>query len=209
MLFRSIDRAIIDGRVKINNKIAVVGQNVELADTVTLDSKVVVFPKSKTVLLVNKPVGYVCSRDGQGSPTLYNLIPEKYHKLKHIGRLDKDTSGLVVLTDNGDLAHELSHPSFNKTKVYSVVLDRPLKISDKKLIESGKVKLDDKPSFMMIKINLKRPTEIEVELHEGRNRQIRRTFEVLGYMIKKLNRIKFGPYQLSQLANDIYIEMSN
>jgi pseudouridine synthase len=204
---RYSDKVINSGQVKINSGTAVIGQLVNAKDIVYLDGKLISLPVKYTTILVNKPVGYVCSRDGQGSPTIYDLIPSEYQNLKHVGRLDKDSSGLVVLTSNGELAHELSHPSFGKIKKYSVELDRPLANMDKIEIETGRVALDNKASIMKIKNLKKDGREIEIELGEGRNRQIRRTFASVGYEVIKLRRDSFGPYSLSQIGEKKYLEV--
>jgi 23S rRNA pseudouridine2605 synthase len=201
---RTTDLAINSGRVSVNNKSAVIGQTVKITDRVLLDNKVIHAPKSQTTILLNKPSGYICSRDGQGAPTIYDLLPAKYHKLKHVGRLDKDSTGLVVLTDDGNLAHELSHPSFNKVKVYEVTLNKPLQGKDRLDIETGKVNLDDKPSIMKI-LKLKDKNSYQVKLSEGRNRQIRRTFEKLNYVVIGLKRTNFGKFNLNQLENKKFI----
>src|SRR5690606_37238412 len=103
-----------DNRVTVNEHRAYIGQTVQLNDVVTLDGQVLNLPESHTTIMLNKPPGYVCSREGQGSKTIYKLLPEKYHSLKPVGRLDKNSSGLLLLTDDGELANRLTHPSFKK-----------------------------------------------------------------------------------------------
>ena len=125
-------------------------------------------------MLLNKPVGYVCSRKGQGSQTIYDLIPAKYHHLESVGRLDKDSSGLLLLTDDGELANKLTHPSFRKEKVYEVTLDKSLHESDLARLQHG-IELDDGTSRFIIS-PLKAQNSYLVTISEGRNRQIRRTF---------------------------------
>ena len=88
-------------------------------------------------MLINKPINIVCSHNGQGSKTIYDIIPSKYHNLKPVGRLDKDSSGLLLMTNHGRLSQQLTHPSFKKSKVYQVKLDSPLSIDDKQRIETG------------------------------------------------------------------------
>ncbi len=202
---RATDLAIIDGRVKVNDKSAVIGQIINDTDKVLVDNKLISLPISKTTILINKPIGYVCSRDGQGSKTIYELVPEQYRRLKHVGRLDKDSSGLVILTDDGDLAHKLSHPSFDTLKIYTIELDISLKSDDKDSIEEGKVELDERPSPMKINSLSSNNKIFEIELHEGRNRQIRRTFAALGYDVMKLRRDQIGQFKLPQLDNRSYL----
>jgi 23S rRNA pseudouridine2605 synthase len=149
-------------------------------------------------ILLNKPTGYVCSRNGQGSKTIYELVPEDLHHLKPVGRLDKDSSGLLLMTNDGHLANDLTHPSHQKQKVYLVELDRQLSPEDAKQIESG-INLEDGLS----QLNLKQLSGgiIEVKIYEGRNRQIRRTFAAVDYKVEKLHRTHFGNYSLKLLPS--------
>ncbi len=194
---RAADAVIAQGRVLINGNYVQAGQNVNLKDVVTLDGRALaVQPKLQTILL-NKPEGYVVSRDGQGSATIYNLLPPELHNLKPVGRLDKDSSGLLLLTNDGQLAQELTHPKYQKTKVYEISLSSPLTSTHQKQIVEGGVHLDDGIS----KLGLQRLEQQDerswrVSMHEGRNRQIRRTFGSLGYQVIRLHRTQFGTYQL-------------
>lgn len=145
---------------------------------------------------------YVCSRDGQGGKTIYDLLPPELHHLKPVGRLDKNSSGLLLLTNDGQLAQQLTHPSFQKTKVYNIALNKPLEPLHHQMISDHGVVLEDGIS----KLQLQRMNETDnnnwkVIMSEGRNRQIRRTFDSLGYNVVKLHRTQFGPYKLNQLAS--------
>jgi len=198
---RSADKLIIDGAVKVD------GQKVSITDTLTDLSKITVngnlLPEEKDliVVLMNKPVGYVCSHAGQGHKTVFDLIPTSLHHLNPVGRLDKDSSGLLLLTNDGDLHYRLTHPSYNKTKIYKVALDKSLSLIDKNILDKG-VLLDDGVSRLQVSTN---QTNVIVKMHEGRNRQIRRTFAKLGYKVKRLHRISFGPYKLGDLNIGNYI----
>jgi 23S rRNA pseudouridine2605 synthase len=195
---RAADVAIAEKRVKINGVVAKIGQDITSQDKATLDDKVV-SPDVKTVtVILNKPVGYVCSRNGQGSRTIYDLLPTEMHHLKPIGRLDKDSSGLLMLTNDGQLANELTHPRFQKIKVYEIELDRPLSAEDKASVEQG-VLLED--GISKLKIEGENSSYYRVTMAEGRNRQIRRTFTALGYNVIKLHRKQFGAYKLNDLKN--------
>ena len=166
-------------------------------DKVWYNGSIIPFDTDYLYIVFNKPVGYVCSRRAQGpAPTLYDLLPEEYKKLKTVGRLDKDSSGLILLTNDGDFAFQMTHPKFHKEKIYEVELDRPLEPLHQQMITDYGIMLDDGPSrFIIIHENDK----YIVKLSEGRNRQIRRTFAALGYKVKKLHRTNFGKYQLSSL----------
>ena len=150
--------------------------------------------------MFNKPVGYVSSRRKQGeTPTLYELLPEKYRELKTVGRLDKNSSGLILLTDDGDFAFRMTHPKFLKTKVYTVELDHALEPLHQQEIADFGIQLEDGISKLgLTRLNDER-TRFEVLMTEGRNRQIRRTFAALGYVVVKLHRKSFGKYQLGEL----------
>jgi 23S rRNA pseudouridine2605 synthase len=194
---RAADTAISEGRVKVNGTVAPLGQSIASTDHVSLDDRPLKLSGQTTTIMLNKPVGYVCSRDGQGSKTIYDLLPSEYHHLKPVGRLDKDSSGLLLLTNDGQLAHQLTHPSFQKAKVYEVELDKPLTPADKAKLEQGII-LEDGPSKLSL---TPLDTGWQVTLHEGRNRQIRRTFVALGYQVARLHRTSFGSYHLGSLGS--------
>jgi 23S rRNA pseudouridine2605 synthase len=194
---RAADQAISWGRIAVNGLPPVsAGYDVQENDAVTLDGKELKIQENYTTIILNKPVGYVVSRDGQGSKSIYELLPEAYRVLKPVGRLDKASSGLLLLTNNGDLANQLTHPSYKKDKVYEIELYVPLKTEDKRAIERG-IELEDGISALKLE---GQSTNWTVTMSEGRNRQIRRTFGALGYTVKKLHRIQFGEYTLKGTA---------
>ncbi|MBP9761726.1 rRNA pseudouridine synthase [Candidatus Saccharibacteria bacterium] len=221
---RGADAAIDVGRVTVDGKTAVKGTEVKSSSQVKLDGRPVYPPSTHTTIALNKPIGYVCSRNGQGSPTVYDLLPSRYHSLQTIGRLDKDSSGILLLSDDGDLAHMLSHPRFAKIKIYEVTLDQPLAPLHQQMICDHGITLDDgksqflitrvEPDAMISGINvksvphnasakvaqvIKTSPAYQVQMQEGRNRQIRRTFSALGYTVTTLHRTHFGPYTLGGL----------
>lgn len=193
---RKADSVIAADRVTINQQPASTGVRVSVSDEVRLDGKVLK-PRELMLIALNKPIGYVCSREGQGSRTIYDLLPTELHHLKPIGRLDKDSSGLLLLTNDGSLANELTHPSNQKSKVYKLTLDKDLSPDAKKNITQAGVGLEDGLSKFELSGS---GAEWTATLHEGRNRQIRRTFEALGYKVTKLHRIQFSNYSLDGLA---------
>lgn len=190
---RAADQAILEDRVRFNDTVPQPGADVGDNDVVLLDGAVIVLPEEFHTIILNKPAGYVVSRDGQGSKTIYDLLPPEFHSLKPVGRLDKDSSGLLLLTDNGELTQELTHPSHQKKKVYIAHLDKPLSQHDAMTIIAG-VPLEDGISRLELKGS---DTSWVVTMAEGRNRQIRRTFDHLGYTVTGLHRIRFGDYALS------------
>lgn len=199
---RAADTAIAAGRVTVNRLPAEAGQSVAAADIVELDNHQLSLQTDITVIL-NKPVGYVCSRNGQGSRTVYDLLPPELHHLKPVGRLDKDSSGLLLMTTDGTLANQLTHPKFGKQKVYKIQLDKVLKPTDQLTLEKG-VKLEDGLSHLQLQGKERNWT---VTLAEGRNRQIRRTFAALDYGVTKLHRTVFGEYVLDDLASGNFQEI--
>ena len=195
---RSADDAIAAGRVMANGTPATLGQQVEPSDSIELDGKRLSLPTDFVYICYHKPVGLVVSRQAQsGNQTIYQHLPTHLHSLQPIGRLDKDSSGLLLLTNDGQFAHRAAHPSFGKLKTYEVSLDRPITPPD--LLRLGaSIELEDGPSN--ITASLKPNNLLTVQLEEGRNRQIRRTFEALGYTVRTLHRTKFGSLSLDNLA---------
>lgn len=197
---READLFIEKGQVAINGQTAILGARLKEGDTVTVQNKPVEERSAYTYLLFNKPVGYVSSRRQQGdNPTLYDLLPPEYHNLKPVGRLDKDSSGLLILTDDGDLAYQMTHPKFYKVKNYEITLDTPLEPLHQQMISDFGIALEDGPSKLSLERRNDERTDWLVTMHEGRNRQIRRTFDTLSYNVTALHRISFGPHSLEDL----------
>lgn len=201
---RRADELIKAGKVSVNGSPAIIGQRVSSDDTVTINGKAL-GTSQKLYLMLNKPVGYVCSKRSQGAPTVYSLLPVKYAALKTVGRLDKDSSGLILLSNDGNFAHCQTHPSFKKQKVYQVKLDRQLSQSDRRQIESGVELPDGISRLSLADIG---PDRWQVTMHEGRNRQIRRTFEALGYKVVELHRTEFGDFNLNNLPTGQFKEVN-
>jgi 23S rRNA pseudouridine2605 synthase len=198
---RQADKLIDAGRVLINGEVASLGNQVENKDKVTLDGEQITLTSSFTTIMLNKPRRFVVSRTGQGNNTIYDLLPKNYSRLKAVGRLDKNSSGLLLLTDDGQLAQELTHPKYRKTKIYRVKLDKQISESDLKLITGTGVLLED--GLSKLSINKEDKTLI-ISMSEGRNRQIRRTFLALGYKVLSLKRTNFGNYELNDLEEGKY-----
>ncbi|MGD0284323.1 MAG: pseudouridine synthase [Candidatus Saccharimonadales bacterium] len=192
---RAADQAIKDGRITVNGIVASPGQNITTQDELKIDGLVLKLSELCTIML-HKPIGFVVSRNGQGKPTIYDLLPKQYQHLQPVGRLDMDSSGLLLLTNDGQLAQELTHPSFNKIKRYDVVLNKPLLPTDQFKLKQG-VPLNDGISHLQLNGS---GNKWQISMAEGRNRQIRRTFEQIGYQVKTLHRTTFGPYDLGALA---------
>jgi pseudouridine synthase len=196
---RSADTAIANGRIRVNGKPATLGLPVGETDTIELDGQAITSNSPKIVtILLHKPAGYVCSKNGQGSKTVYDLLPKAYEGLNIAGRLDKDSSGLVVMTNDGSLLNELTHPSNNKEKAYIVSIDKTLWPEDQKKLLSGTDIGDERPSKFK-RMKKQSDKTYEIVLGEGRNRQIRRAFESLGYTVTKLHREQLGRFRLGKL----------
>ncbi len=202
---RQADNLIEKGVVTINGTPAPLGARISDTDTVFVNEKPVNTETDFIYLAFHKPVGYVCSRRAQGdSPTIYELLPTEYRKLKTVGRLDRDSSGLILLTNDGDFAQRMTHPSYRKIKQYDVVLDRPLEPLHQQMISDFGVDLDDGKSQLTLERQSDDRTEWQVTMSEGRNRQIRRTFTAVGYTVIALHRTKFGDYTLGDLESGAF-----
>jgi len=194
---RAADEAIMARRVRIGEETGTLGQVVTNDDRVYLDDKLLTLPKEFTYIIYHKPVGLVVSRQHQGeADIIYDHLPPEFERLRSVGRLDRDSSGLLVLTDDGDYAHKQTHPRYEKSKRYEVELDKSLKASDADLLRAG-IALDDGTSRLGL-TDLK-GREVVVTISEGRNRQIRRSFEALGYTVVGLHRTDFGDLKLGEL----------
>lgn len=204
---RAADKAIIESRVHINGKVATPGDSVADKDIVVLDDQRLRIFKTTTIIM-HKPAGYVTSRDGQGSKMIYDLLPENLHHLKPVGRLDKNTTGLLLMTNDGELAQQLTHPSFEKIKMYEVELDAPLQPLHHQMITDIGIQLVDGPSkFALERLEEGNSKAWKITMREGRNRQIRRTFQALGYNVTKLHRTHFGAHYLGNLRPGEYQEV--
>ncbi len=203
---READELIADGRVAVDGTVAAIGGRISDTSQVTVDDKVVTGNAQRRYVAFHKPVGYVCSRKAQDdNPTIYELLPADMRALKPVGRLDKDSSGLLLLSNDGDFALQMTHPRFAKRKRYEVTLDRALEPLHHQMIADHGIELPDGTSRLQLERRREDSgSEWIVTMHEGRNRQIRRTFAALGYTVTALHRVEFGPYQLAGLAAGEY-----
>lgn len=206
---RQADELIVKGRVAINDVTAIIGARVQPTDTVTVNGQPVSHDTAYIYIAFHKPVNYVCSRRQQGdSPTIYDLIPKEYHTLKPVGRLDRDSSGIILLTNDGDFALRMTHPRYSKVKRYEVTLNKALEPLHQQMIADYGVTLEDGTS----KLGLERVDDERkqwvITMSEGRNRQIRRTFIALGYEVTRLHRTNFGSYALGSLKVGELTEVS-
>lgn len=200
---RGSDRLIFEGRVKINGRLAVAGDNVEPSDTVELDGKLLSHKVKYEYYLLNKPKGYVCTvSDEKDRKTVMQLLPEGAGRVYPVGRLDYETEGLLILTNDGDLAYRLTAPQNEIPKTYLVKIEGTIALSELNRLRSG-VEIEKGVVTKKCRINIvetdKNFTKLHVVLTEGKNREIRKMFEVIGKHITFLKRIKIGDLTLSGL----------
>lgn len=205
---READGLILAGRVKIDGRKAILGDRVDKNNKVCYNGKIVPFLAEFHYLALNKPENYVCSKRKQGeTPTIYELIPKEFQDLKTVGRLDAMSSGLILLTNDGDFAFRMTHPKFKKEKVYLVELDRELAPLHQQMISDFGIELKDgKSQMQLVRLDEGRRSW-QVTIAEGRNRQIRRTFGALGYAVQKLKRIQFGKFGLGDLKEGQFVKL--
>jgi 23S rRNA pseudouridine2605 synthase len=195
---RHCDELIETGRVTINGQVCTnfSAQPVE-TDYVKVDGRLVRTGLPRTIVL-HKPAGFVSTRsDPHARDTIFDLLPAKFSTLFNVGRLDTQTEGLLLLTNDGDLSQKLTHPRFKVEKEYEVTLDRPWDPTLKIKLLKG-ITLDGQRARLE---NLRDvgPTRLRVILRQGLNRQIRRMFEAIGYGVKHLVRVRIGHLHLGDL----------
>jgi 23S rRNA pseudouridine2605 synthase len=196
---RAAEAFIIAGRVTIDGHVVKeLGTTVDVSkQQVCVDGKSIEPVRKKIYVLLNKPKGYVTTaKDEKGRRTIFDLVHIK-ERLFPVGRLDSDSEGLLLLTNDGELAHRLTHPKYKLIKTYRVKLDRDFNQNDFAKLTQG-IKLEDgvtapcQASFFVDAAN-----RIEIRLYEGKKRQIRRMFEALLYDVKTLKRVQLGPLRLT------------
>jgi 23S rRNA pseudouridine2605 synthase len=206
---RQAEQFIRSGQVQINGKKAGLGDKVDpKKDVVKVYGKIIKPKSANLYIILNKPKGYVVSRrDPEGRKTVYQLLPEQFQRqVWNVGRLDYDTEGLLVMTNDGDLTQQLAHPSFEHDKEYEVVTrEAP---SDRQLdtLRTG-VELPTGTTYPA-KVRT-RNGNVYITIHEGKKRQIRRMFETVGLSVKNLKRIRIGSLELPKdLAPGQYREVA-
>lgn len=200
---RASERLIADGRVQVNGSTSTdPARDVTDADEITVDGDTVTLPDATdlAVYAVNKPAGVVSTAsDPQRRPTVVSLVASP-RRLYPVGRLDIDATGLMLLTNDGELAHRLTHPSFEVPKTYRAsVAGGPVKTTELRRLREGIV-LDDGRTAPA-RARLLAPDTIELTIHEGRNRQVKRMCEAIGHRVLALQRTAFGPLALGDLAS--------
>jgi len=198
---RAAETMIAAGRVSVEGETVIdPARDVREGDRVSVDGRELSGPEPRVVYALNKPVGVVSTaRDPQGRATVLDLVPARGLRLYPVGRLDADSGGLILLTNDGELANRLTHPRFEVPKTYRARLaGAPVSERELGALRAG-VRLEDGPTAPA-RVRRVSADEIELTIHEGRNRQVRRMCETIGHRVLALERIAFGGLRLGELA---------
>ena len=202
---RAAEKLIAEGRVTVEGqKVTDPARAIDADSAVSVDGRPIEGAEPRLIYAVNKPVGVVSTvRDTHGRPTVVELVPARGLRLYPVGRLDADSSGLILLTNDGGLANRLTHPSFEVPKTYRVKLaGGPVGEPALQALRRG-VPLDGTPTAPAL-VSRVRGNLIEMTIHEGRNRQVRRMCEAVGHPVLELQRTAFGPLRLGGLQPGAY-----
>jgi 23S rRNA pseudouridine2605 synthase len=196
---RTAEELIAAGRVTVNGKMAALGARVDpVRDRVEVDGVPISVDPGRVYYLLNKPAGVVTTAsDTHGRPTVVELVPSE-PRVFSVGRLDRETEGLLLLTNDGDLAHRLTHPRFGIDKEYLAEVEgRPARGAIRRLREG--IELEDGMTAPA-KVSLVEPNLVRLVIHEGRKRQVRRMCEAVGHPVRRLVRTRIGPISDRRLA---------
>ncbi len=202
---RACEEIIKQRRVRVNGELAVLGQKVNRSrDQILVDGRPLACRQDRQYIMLNKPVGYITSaKDQFGRKTVLDLVAHVEERIYPVGRLDYDSEGLVLLTNDGQLAHRVMHPRFELPKTYRLELAGRITPQAVARLRAGVV-LDDGPT-LPARVRLLHTDEgsslLELTISEGRNRQIRRMCQAVGFHVKKLVRTAIGPLKLGDLAS--------
>ncbi len=206
---RRVEDFILNGDIRVNGKIVkdlstrIQPEN----DTVIFKGKILKTVEKYEYLMLNKPRGYITSRsDEKNRPIVMNLLPERYETegVVPVGRLDRDTEGLLILTNDGQLTYRLTHPRFKVEKTYLVTLDSPLLEEHKRRVEKGINLYGKKTEPAIINYTQNAKNVFSMIITEGRKRHIRLSFKIFGYKVISLKRIRYGPLSLGRLPSGSY-----
>lgn len=203
---RQMSEAIKAGRVTVNGrKVESFTQPVDAeTDAVMFDGRrIVLHPERPVYLMLNKPAGIISAAgDERGDKTVMDIIPAKYGntRLYPVGRLDKESTGLILLTNDGDLTYRLTHPKFEQEKEYLLRVEGRLKPEEKEALKQGLQLEDGRTAPAKVREIRLQPFNYSVTIHEGRKRQVRRMFARLGYRVLDLKRIRLGNLNIGTLA---------
>jgi len=198
---RAVENLIRERRIAVNGEIidSLATRIDEELDRVTLDGNHLAPAADSVYVLLNKPKGYITTAsDEKGRRTVLELVPLP-QRIFPVGRLDYNTTGLLLLTNDGELAHRLTHPRFKVPKLYHAVLESPFDPQHFEPLTTGVTLEDGITQPCSARFYGDSRQEVEIELREGRQQQVRRMFAALGYRVKNLGRVRFGPIKLSGL----------
>lgn len=199
---RKADEYVVNGLVKVNGEVVtMLGFEIRTKDKVTVDGKLIRADKLEYYKFY-KPTGYITTKsDEKGRKTIFDILPKEYQHLNPVGRLDKDSSGLIILTNDGNLAYELTHPSIKVAKTYIVKVEGKLKDEELEKLSTGIEIEKGKIAYCNWAIleETKTDTIFEIVLYQGMNRQIRKMFEFLGHNVINLKRIRHANIDLTGL----------
>ena len=205
---RKAESLITSGRVEVNGRTATLGEGVEPeTDRVLLDGATIELPSSHAYLALNKPAGYLTTlHDDRGRPTVVSLMPQDAPGLVPVGRLDAGTTGLLLLTNDGALAHHITHPSSGIEKEYELTIRTPFPESSLQALAEGPQLEDGKmlPPKLTAPHHAHGYASLNMTIHEGRNRIIRRACEAVGLRLLRLKRVRVGPVELGRLREGRY-----
>ena len=210
---RATEKLIEQGKVSVNGKTATIGQRIDPEQDKVLYKGEPVSGIELKYYLVNKPAGVMTTtQDELGRRTVLSILPEsitRETRLYPVGRLDKDSEGLLLVTNDGELTHQLTHPRHLITKTYRVLTDRKPTYKALQHLRRGVLLKEGltQPAEVKIEENTERGTWLKITLKEGKNRQVRRMLERVGYQTVRLIRTKFGPYSLSELKKQSWLEV--
>ena len=205
---RSCEELILEGRVTIDGQVAKLGMKANpFEQSILLDDQLISYPTEDTTIVMNKPSGFIVStKDENGIPNIYNLLPYHSNTLRYAGRLDVNTEGLLLFSTDGELIYRLTHPKFEIKKVYEVIIEGRLSKNAQAQLNYG-INLDGtltKPANIKIISERQDRSVVEIFFNEGRNHQVRRIFEAIGITIFHLRRISIGPLNLGAIRRGKY-----
>lgn len=200
---RASEQYILDGRVKVNGVLVTeLGTKVKDGDKVEVDGEEISLVKKKYYIMLNKPAGYVTTASDEfGRKTVFDLTGDIKDRLFPIGRLDADTQGLLLLTNDGDFTYKVSHPSHNIEKVYHAYISGILTRNEADILRRG-VEIDGRytaPAKISVIDAAKNSCIVEVKIHEGRNRQVRKMLDAVGHRVLELKRVAIGNVTIGNL----------